>query len=216
MNITWQLPSGTRTEAINAEVADLLFRSGCRHLNYAPESGSPRVLEQIKKKIQTDRMLASIRDGQRAGLKIKANMIFGFPDDAWKDVLRSYLFIIRMAFAGAHDMGPYLYAPYPGTELFDQLVARGKITLDEASFEQLMTFDDPAYRLSFCERFTAGQLNLILWVSVLLFYSASFLRRPWRLLQLTYHLTTRSAQTKLEKQLAHSRRKRKALKASSS
>src|SRR6201999_3016153 len=42
VKITWQLPSGTRSEAIDAEVVGWLERSGCRNLSYAPESGSER------------------------------------------------------------------------------------------------------------------------------------------------------------------------------
>ena len=51
MKFTWQLPSGTRTEAIDGEVASLLYRAGCRNMSYSPESGSPTVLRRIKKKI---------------------------------------------------------------------------------------------------------------------------------------------------------------------
>src|SRR5437016_2011046 len=40
MRFLWQLPSGTRSEAIDAEVASWLYRTGCRNLSYAPESGS--------------------------------------------------------------------------------------------------------------------------------------------------------------------------------
>ena len=51
LNITWQLPSGTRSEAIDGEVARLMYKSGCRNLSYAPESGSERILELIKRRL---------------------------------------------------------------------------------------------------------------------------------------------------------------------
>ena len=44
INITWQLPSGTRSEAIDKDVTPLLYKSGCRNMNYAPESGSKKFL----------------------------------------------------------------------------------------------------------------------------------------------------------------------------
>ena len=44
LRFTWQLPSGTRSEAIDAEVSRLPYASGCRNLSYAPESGSKAVL----------------------------------------------------------------------------------------------------------------------------------------------------------------------------
>ncbi len=39
LHISYQLPSGTRSEALDAEVLAPLWRSGCRNLTYAPESG---------------------------------------------------------------------------------------------------------------------------------------------------------------------------------
>ena len=40
LNITWQLPTGTRSEAIDDEIAELLKKSGMTSMAYAPESGS--------------------------------------------------------------------------------------------------------------------------------------------------------------------------------
>ena len=40
LDITWQMPSGTRCEAIDDEVAQLLKRTGMISMAYAPESGS--------------------------------------------------------------------------------------------------------------------------------------------------------------------------------
>ena len=54
MEFTWQLPSGTRSEAIDDEVSRLLYESGCRNMSYAPESGSPEVLKRIKKVVKLD------------------------------------------------------------------------------------------------------------------------------------------------------------------
>ena len=72
LKITYQLPSGTRSEAIDGEVAKLLFRSGCRNMTYAPESGSPRVLTFIKKRVKVSNMLDSMRACVREKLNIKA------------------------------------------------------------------------------------------------------------------------------------------------
>ena len=79
LSFTWQLPSGTRTEAIDGEVASLLYRSGCRNMSYSPESGSPAVLRRIKKKIHPDSVIGSISEATKNGMNIKCNIIFGFP-----------------------------------------------------------------------------------------------------------------------------------------
>ena len=61
LNVTWQMPSGTRSEVFDEEVADLLYKSGCRALAFAPESGSPEILAKIKKQVDLDHMLKAMR-----------------------------------------------------------------------------------------------------------------------------------------------------------
>ena len=81
LRITWQLPSGTRSEALDEPVLRAMYRSGCRNVSYAPESGSPRTLEAIKKKVKLERLEASMRAAVRVGLNVKANILIGFPDE---------------------------------------------------------------------------------------------------------------------------------------
>ena len=56
INIVWQLPSGTRSEALDDEVVTAMKKAGNGYLVYAPESGSPRILKQIKKKVHLDKL----------------------------------------------------------------------------------------------------------------------------------------------------------------
>ena len=69
INITWSFPSGTRSEALDAEVTKLLADSNCIYIAYAAESGSERVLKDIKKEIKLDVMLQSMKAAKKNGLK---------------------------------------------------------------------------------------------------------------------------------------------------
>src|SRR5690606_26627969 len=55
LDITWQLPVGTRVEAIDREVLQRLWDTGCRNITFAPESGSPRLLDVMNKRIKLER-----------------------------------------------------------------------------------------------------------------------------------------------------------------
>jgi len=92
LNIQYELPSGTRSEAIDRDVVEALRKSGCRQMNYAPETGSPERLLAIKKKVKIPRLLDSLENAVNGGLRIMLNMIV-FPDDSWKDMA---LFAIRI------------------------------------------------------------------------------------------------------------------------
>ena len=114
LDITWQLPTGTRSEAIDEEVARLLHASGCRIISYAPESGSRAELARIKKKVDPDRMIASMRGARRAGLTIKTNFVFGFPGSTWRDVRHSFAFLARLAVIGVDDVNVVSVLALPG------------------------------------------------------------------------------------------------------
>ena len=75
LKFTWQLPSGTRSEAFDSEVIDLMYRTGCTNLNFAPESGSPAVLKRIKKKVDLGAMKKAMRNCLKRGMVVKSNTI---------------------------------------------------------------------------------------------------------------------------------------------
>ena len=54
-NITWQLPVGTRTETLDEEILKAIHEAGCHSICYAPESGSERSLNIIKKRAKNPR-----------------------------------------------------------------------------------------------------------------------------------------------------------------
>ena len=180
LEFTWQLPSGTRIEALDGEVAELLYRSGCRNVSYSVESGSPTVLERIKKKIDPEHFLHTLRESAARGLNVKCNVIFGFPHETYGEVAETFRFIARMGLTGAHDLSTWAFIPYPGSELFAQLRSEGKITLDEAYYDSLRSYADTANTQSHSEHFSSVALKRIRIAGQVLFYGLSWVRRPWR------------------------------------
>ncbi len=209
LKFTWQLPSGTRTEAIDAEVARLLHRSGCRNMSYSPESGSPSVLERIKKKISTDSVIASIRSAVGEGMNIKTNIMFGFPGETPREVLQSYRFIVRMALAGAHDLSIWAFSPYPGSELFDRLRADGRIVIDDAYYDSLRSYADTSRTRSHSAHFSDRQLKALRYLGLMLFYGTSWLRRPRRPFTMLLNVYRGTHQSRAEMGLANLLRRRR-------
>lgn len=211
MDITWQLPSGTRSEAIDHEVSKALYDSGCRIMNYAPETGSPDELARIKKKVVVDRMIESMRGAHAVGVEIKCNFIFGLPDETWTDVRKTFGFIARLAWTGVEDIAAFPFSPYPGSELFERLRASGRVTLDEAYFKTLLAYTDPEHSVSYCDRFGSKTLTAICVTAMGWFYGLSWILRPRRLLRLVSGYFTGDASTKLMMALSHRKRKHAAL-----
>lgn len=180
LRITWQLPSGTRSEAIDREVARAMYVAGCRNVSYAPESGSPRTLERIQKKVRLDRMIASMSAAVAAGLNVKANLILGFPDESERDVAHTLAFAARMAGAGVHDVSVWTFVPYPGSALFDELAAAGRIVLDDDYYASLLSYSDLAKARSYDERLPDRALQRYRLLGLATFYGASWALHPSR------------------------------------
>jgi radical SAM superfamily enzyme YgiQ (UPF0313 family) len=216
LNITWQLASGTRSEAIDSEITPLLYKAGCRLVIYAPESGSPEELKRIKKKVKLGRMITSMRDAHRAGIETKANMIFGMLGMTWRDVLNSYLFIARMALAGVTNVAGYPFSPYPGSENFATLVKEGRAKLSDEYFMSLLMLARNLHTkntISYNEKFGSRTLALICSGAFLTFYGVSFTVRPWRAFGVAYsNFVKRDASSILALAFTNVRRKKAAIK----
>ena len=187
LKFTWQLPSGTRSEAIDAEVSKLLYLSGCRNITYAPESGSPRILRLIKKKVKLGNMLKSMRESVRCGMNAKANIMMGFPGETHWDIWQTHWFCLKMAVFGVHDMSISPYAPYPGSELFDVVMANNRIPEFSDEYFYSLVADGFSYdfrsTVSYSEHVSDRALGVHRLFGLMLYYSFAFGLRPWRLIQ---------------------------------
>lgn len=202
--ITWQLPSGTRSEALDAEVLSEMFESGCRNVSYAPESGSPATLRRIEKRVHLDRMLASMRAAVGVGLNVKANIIMGFPEETAEDLRDTLRFIVRMADAGVHDVSVWTFVPYPGCELFEQLEAKGRLPpLDDDYFANLLSYSDFTRTVSYCDGISSDQLRRYRTAGMALFYGASYLTHPGRPFRSIANLARSRYESRMEMSLGN-------------
>ncbi len=199
INITWQIPAGTRSEVIDAEVADYLCRSGCRYISYAPESGSLRILNLIKKRVSLPKMLGSIRGASRKGLHIRINIIIGFPEETHKDVWLTLLFLVKAAYNGANDTFPSIFQPYTGCEQFNTLLKEGRIKPEEDSYY---------YKLLDTNNFFGGNyynrnirqfwLKTYRFLYFSVFYGSTWILRPRRFFRLVRNMATQNFENKSE------------------
>lgn len=204
LGISWTMPSGTRSEALDVEVLRQLKRSGCRGVTYAPESGSPTTLRRIKKKVDPVRMLESIRAANACGLYIKSHVIVGLPGQTPAEVWETFLFVLRLALVGVHDLLAYPFNAYPGSELYRDLVASGRIDPLAPDHDLFLLRSDygDVHSRSWSEYFSARAVRWIAATTMLAFYGLQFALRPWRALRAATRLVSGRPRTWLERALA--------------
>lgn len=137
IQLNWSLPSGTRSEALDEETLAMIKKTGCNFIVYAPESGDDETLKVIKKKVKLSRLNASLKAAKRVGLTVRVNLLIGFPHETRRQVWSTIRYGLYLAWIGIDDVGVSLFSPYPGSEIFDQLRARGVVQLNDDYFMDL-------------------------------------------------------------------------------
>lgn len=178
--ITWQLPVGTRAEALDAEVLQRLWDTGCRNITYAPEAGGERMLEVYQKKVKLSHILESLQAARKVGIVTRVNIIIGHPEERWSDVWRSLTFLVKAAMRGANDAAVMIFGPYPGSADFERLVAEGKVTVDE-SYYYVALARASGGATSYNPRMRPWQLKVALLSMLIVFYGVGLVFHPRRI-----------------------------------
>lgn len=180
VNLRWSLPIGTRVEHLDFDILALLRKSGCQRILFSPESGSKLTLIRIKKKLNISKMEQVIRDSVELGLVIKLATIFGFPGQTKREVLGTFGFIWKAALIGVRDVVCLSFIPYPGTELYDDLLSEGKF--DPATLPVRLN-NDIKSMVSWSEHIPHFAMRGICFFGMASFYSLQFLFRPYRIIE---------------------------------
>ena len=135
----------TRVSDINEEKMALLVACGCKKISFGIESGSPRILKLLKKRIS----LKQIEDAFFLARKYKLPMteatflIGGHPDETLEDIEMTKALIYKIK---PDIFGIFVAVPYPGTELNSILEERGLLK-EERWNEFKLFFGNPSWQL---------------------------------------------------------------------
>lgn len=180
LKISWQLPSGTRSEAIDEEVSRAMYASGCRQFTYALESGSKEILKRIKKRIDLDRAFQSARGAIAAGIRVQGAFIYGFPGETKRQMWQTYRTIIKCAVVGFHEISVCALQPLPNTEMFREIDADQGIETDDAYLDSIYGYLSIWQQKSWNSHISDLGLRVLILFSFASFFSLSFLIRPKR------------------------------------
>lgn len=117
-------PNGIRMERGDPELWRLMKAAGWRHLMIAPESGSAHTLALMQKNLKLDSVPKTVLDIRRAGLKVQAFFIIGYPGETPADLAETTRLIRKCKFNFVFLAN---FHPLPGTPVYDSLVAQGLI-----------------------------------------------------------------------------------------
>ena len=207
LDITYQMPTGTRSEVLDEEVLAALYRTGCRNICYAPESGSPKTLRRIRKKVNPERILRSIRAANRAGIVVKANLVIGFPDETRSELFATVRLGMKLAWLGVEDVPLFPFVPYPATELYEQLRADGTLPAMSNDYFARLGYADLDSAPSCSRHVSSRELAWVRFLGMLSFLIVGYVRHPSRVLRTLAALVTERSTSVVELRLVDLKRR---------
>ncbi len=197
MDITFQLPT-LRTEILDKELLTLMYRAGCRELDFAIESASDIVLKNANKRNNPKKMGELIGVALKIGFNLSANIVIGLPKENIKEFIKTLFMVIKLAFKGMQEINVFPFIPYPGSKLFNEYLKDKKINLNDIYFLSLFSYGDLSKSISFSRQFGPKTLHFLRLSLLSLFYSIMFLTHPIRIFKLIKNIKSGKTSTKLE------------------
>ena len=117
-----------RADTIDYELLNLMKQAGCVEVQIGVESGNKRILRKIRKGITVEQVMKAAEIISRVGLRWRAFFIIGIPGETKADMEDTMRIIHKIK---PHAAELSVFAPYPGSDLYDEVIEKGLINKDE-------------------------------------------------------------------------------------
>ncbi len=138
LDIRWQCLA--RVDRVNAEILHKMYAGGCRRIHYGIESGSEEILKRVGKRFKLEQVRQAVRWTQEAGIQTKGYFMLGLPGDTEQTMRQT------VEFAASLDLDEAMFSlttPFPGTRLWDELVAKRPETEYSLDFSRAYYYGNP-------------------------------------------------------------------------
>jgi len=131
VDIGWQ--ALTRVDLIDAEELKMMKSAGLTQLDLGIETGSPKSLLRLKKGITVERIKEKVRLAKQY-VKVFGFFMIGIPGEDETDVQQTFDLAKQLEL----DRWTWsIYSPLPGSALYEELIAEGKIEPYRLDFHQV-------------------------------------------------------------------------------
>jgi len=123
LHIRWD--ALVRADKLDDELLRLCRRAGCVQLNVGVESGSARVLSDLKKRIDIESVESDMGRIRKNHIAAVSFFCIGMPPETGEDLRMTRDLMLRLK----NDyIILHIFTPFPGTEYYDELKAAGAIS----------------------------------------------------------------------------------------
>jgi radical SAM superfamily enzyme YgiQ (UPF0313 family) len=126
---------GRTDMAKDEELLQLLHDAHLTRVLIGIESLNQQALNDIHKGQNIDDIKAAAKACQKYGIRLIASIVLGLDADSKEDIRRSVKFCKDI---GAYQLQPAILTPYPGTPVYEQMAAQGRLITDDWSHFDMM------------------------------------------------------------------------------
>ena len=119
LDIRWQCLA--RVDLVSRQGLDRMYQAGCREIHFGIESGNPEILASLGKRITMEQVRRAVGWAAEVGIAAKGYFMLGLPGDTEETMRQTIAFACELPLDQAMFS---LTTPFPGTRLWDELVAR--------------------------------------------------------------------------------------------
>lgn len=124
LRFPWATVNGIRVNRVSQRLLKKMKKAGCYRVYFGIESGSQKILNNIKKGINLHQVRQAVKWAKKAGLETFGFFMIALPGETEKDIQKT----IKLATSLGLDMAKMsVTIPLPATPLFDELEKQGKI-----------------------------------------------------------------------------------------
>jgi radical SAM superfamily enzyme YgiQ (UPF0313 family) len=124
LGMTWAVPNGVRMDTLDEELLALMKETGLYMVSLGIESGSDKVLADMRKGITVAKIRECVNRIDKAGIDIAGFFILGFPGETPETIRQTIDFAAGLPLKRANF---FTYLPFPGTESYGKLLASGEL-----------------------------------------------------------------------------------------
>ncbi|MBN1527206.1 MAG: radical SAM protein, partial [Candidatus Omnitrophica bacterium] len=124
LDISWAVPNGVRMDTLDEEMLRLMKETGLYMISLGIETGSDRVLRMMRKATNISKIRKCVSMIQEAGIDIAGFFILGFPGETEMSIKKTICFARQLGIERANF---FTYLPFPGTQSYRELEARGEL-----------------------------------------------------------------------------------------
>lgn len=125
LKITWS--ANTRADTADEEMAEMMYKAGCRLVSIGVESGFQEMLDHIGKKITLDDVRLTVKIFKKFGIKIYNYFVIGLPWETEETVEDTIDFAIEL---DSDFISFYTATPLPGTKFYEYAKEHNLIDAD--------------------------------------------------------------------------------------